>query len=43
MKYMNWSYDQLCACPAHYLDAIVEYSKEEAAEAEEAKRRAERV
>jgi hypothetical protein len=40
MKYMRWSYDQLMACPGPYVDAIVEHSERERAEAEEAERRA---
>lgn len=42
MKYMRWSYDQLCACPAHYIDAIVEYSEREKEDAEEAEKKANR-
>lgn len=40
MKYMNWSYPQLCACPAAYLDAIAEYAEREQEEAAEAERKA---
>jgi hypothetical protein len=24
MQYMNWSWDDLMRCPAHYVDVIVE-------------------
>ncbi len=33
MKYMNWGYDQLLACPVDYLEVIAEQSMIEAAEA----------
>lgn len=42
MKYMNWSYDQLCMCPEPYIDAIVAYSEQEKADADDEERRANR-
>jgi len=30
MRYMGWSYDQLLACPAHYIAVIAEISQREA-------------
>lgn len=42
MKYMNWSYPDLCSCPAPYLEGIVRHAEKEAAEAEDAERQANR-
>lgn len=42
MKYMGWSYDQLCLCPDHYIPAIHRYVEREKAEHEEAQREADR-
>jgi hypothetical protein len=40
MKYMGWSYDQLCQCPEHYLPAIYRHLDREKSEQEEAQREA---
>lgn len=39
MRYMRWSYDQLCACPKDYVEVIVKEAKEEAREAERHRRK----
>lgn len=38
MRYMNWSYDQLMACPEDYLQVISDVARRESAEARVAAR-----
>lgn len=38
MRYMRWSYPELLACPVDYIGLIVDESKREAREIENARR-----